>query len=168
MLEVGLVLLHLHHEVVQVDELRADGQAAEGGLVEDLVEAVVVLDQLGQGALRHKQEVESLPVWNSSTQEVTRELIKTGRRTQPSPRRSLHIIASKFCVLGLWSTAVVVVVVVVAHLDDAGSIFEVGEGPHDVLTHGLHRLLPRAGEAPNQLSDANYTHRERHTQEVMC
>ncbi|TNN54225.1 hypothetical protein EYF80_035587 [Liparis tanakae] len=68
-LEVGLVLLHLHHEVVQVDELRADGQAAEGGLVEDLVEAVVVLDQLGQGALRHGQEVESLPVWISSTQE---------------------------------------------------------------------------------------------------
>ena len=45
--EVGLVLLHLHHEVVQVDELGAHGQAAEGGLVQDLVEAVVVLDQLG-------------------------------------------------------------------------------------------------------------------------
>lgn len=46
-LEVGLVLLHLHHEVMQVDELRADRQAAEGGLVQDLVETVVVLDQLG-------------------------------------------------------------------------------------------------------------------------
>lgn len=52
--EVGLVLLDLHHEVVQVDELRADGQAAEGGLVEDLVEAVVVLDELGEGALQQE------------------------------------------------------------------------------------------------------------------
>lgn len=57
MLEVGFVLLHLHHEVVQVDELRADGQAAERRLVQDLVEAVVVLDQLGQGALQQRQEV---------------------------------------------------------------------------------------------------------------
>ena len=56
MLEVGFVLLHLHHEVVQVDELRADGQAAERRLVQDLVEAVVVLDELGQSALQHRQE----------------------------------------------------------------------------------------------------------------
>lgn len=41
---------------MQVDELRADGQAAEGGLVEDLVEAVVVLDQLGQRPLEGEQE----------------------------------------------------------------------------------------------------------------
>lgn len=46
------MLLDLDHEVVQVDELGADRQAAEGGLVQDLVEAVVVLDQLGQGALQ--------------------------------------------------------------------------------------------------------------------
>lgn len=57
MLEVGLVLLHLHHQVVQVDELRAHGQAAERRLVQDLVEAVVVLDQLGQSALRQEEEV---------------------------------------------------------------------------------------------------------------
>lgn len=54
--EVGLVLLHLHHQVMQVDELRADRQAAEGGLVQDLVEAVVVLDQLGQRPLEGEQE----------------------------------------------------------------------------------------------------------------
>ena len=46
------MLLDLDHEVMQVDELRARGQAAERGLVQDLVEAVVVLDQLRQGALR--------------------------------------------------------------------------------------------------------------------
>lgn len=51
------MLLHLHHEVVQVDELGADGQAAERRLVQDLVEAVVVLDQLGQSALQQEQEV---------------------------------------------------------------------------------------------------------------
>ncbi|KAG9333682.1 hypothetical protein JZ751_010672 [Albula glossodonta] len=49
--EVGLVLLDLHHEVVQVDELRAHGQTAEGGLRQDLVEAMVVLDQLRQRPL---------------------------------------------------------------------------------------------------------------------
>lgn len=57
LLEVGFVLLHLDHEVVQVDELGADGQAAERGLVQDLVEAVVVLDQLGQSALQQEEEV---------------------------------------------------------------------------------------------------------------
>lgn len=51
MLEVWFVFLHLHHEVVQVDELRANGQSPEGGLVQDLMETVVILDQLGQGAL---------------------------------------------------------------------------------------------------------------------
>lgn len=49
------MLLHLHHEVVQVDELGAHGQAAERWLVQDLVEAVVVLDQLGEGALQHRK-----------------------------------------------------------------------------------------------------------------
>lgn len=57
-LKVGFVLLDLHHEVVQVDELRADGQAAERGLVQDLVEAVVVLDQLSKSALRGKMKSE--------------------------------------------------------------------------------------------------------------
>lgn len=50
------MLLHLHHEVVQVDELGADGQASERRLVQDLVEAVVVLDQLGQSALQQEEE----------------------------------------------------------------------------------------------------------------
>lgn len=48
------MLLDLHHEVVEVDELGADGQAAERGLVQDFVEAVVVLDELRQGALREE------------------------------------------------------------------------------------------------------------------
>ena len=51
------MLLDLYHEVVQVDELGADGQAAERRLVQDLVEAMVVLDQLGQSALRQEEEV---------------------------------------------------------------------------------------------------------------
>lgn len=50
--EVGFVLLDLDHQVVQVDELGAHGQAAERRLVQDLVEAVVVLDQLGQRPLQ--------------------------------------------------------------------------------------------------------------------
>lgn len=49
------MLLDLHHEVVEVDELGADGQAAERGLVQDFVEAVVVLDELRQGALRGEE-----------------------------------------------------------------------------------------------------------------
>lgn len=28
------------------------------------------------------------------------------------------------------------------HLDDAGAVLKVSERPHDVLTHGLNRLLP--------------------------
>lgn len=56
--EVGFVLLYLHHEVVQVDELGAHGQAAERRLVQDLVEAVVVLDELGESALQREEEVE--------------------------------------------------------------------------------------------------------------
>lgn len=39
------------------------------------------------------------------------------------------------------------------HLDDAGAVLEVGERPHDVLTHGLNRLLPAGGEASDQLGD---------------
>lgn len=54
-LKVGFVLLDLDHEVVQVDELGADGQAAERGLIQDLVKAVVVLDELSQGALQDKR-----------------------------------------------------------------------------------------------------------------
>lgn len=42
-----------------------------------------------------------------------------------------------------------------AHLDDAGSIFEVCEGLHDIPTHGLHRLFPGGGKASNQLSDTS-------------
>lgn len=55
LLEVGFMLLDLDHQVVQVDELGADGQATERRLVQDLVEAVVVLDQLGQSALQQEE-----------------------------------------------------------------------------------------------------------------
>lgn len=91
LLKVGFVLLDLDHEMVEVDELGADGQAAERRLVQDLMKAVVVLDELSQSALY-----------------------------------------------------------------DAGSVFEVGEGPHDVLTHRLHRLLPGAGKPSDQLSDPSF------------
>lgn len=39
------------------------------------------------------------------------------------------------------------------HLDDAGAVLEVGERPHDVLTHGLNGLLPTGREASDQLGD---------------
>lgn len=42
------------------------------------------------------------------------------------------------------------------HLDDAGSIFEVCEGPHYVPTHCLHRLFPGGREASNQLGDTSW------------
>lgn len=58
--EVGFVLLHLHHEVVQVDELGAHGQAAERRLVQDLVEAVVVLYELGESALQREEAAQRL------------------------------------------------------------------------------------------------------------
>lgn len=61
--KVRFMLLHLHHEMVEVDELRADGQAAERRLVEDLVEAVVVLDELSQSALQgHEKRGEVVKV----------------------------------------------------------------------------------------------------------
>ena len=50
--ESGLVALDLHHDVVDVDELVLDLHALEGVVVQDLLEAVVVLDQLHQGPLR--------------------------------------------------------------------------------------------------------------------
>lgn len=56
LLKVGLVLLHLNHEMVEVDELWTDGQAAERRLVQDLVKAVVVLDELSQSALQDKEQ----------------------------------------------------------------------------------------------------------------
>lgn len=49
--EVGLVLLKLHHEVMNVDELGPGREGAELGLRQDPVEAMVELDQLGQGSL---------------------------------------------------------------------------------------------------------------------
>lgn len=46
------MLLHLDHQVVDVDELRADREGLQRGQRQDLVEAVVVLDQLRQRPLR--------------------------------------------------------------------------------------------------------------------
>lgn len=49
--EVGLVLLELHHEVMNVDELGPGRESSELGLREHAVEAMIELDQLGQGSL---------------------------------------------------------------------------------------------------------------------
>ena len=46
---------HLHHQVVDVDQFPTDRQALERRLRQSLLEAVVVLDQLGQGALWEEQ-----------------------------------------------------------------------------------------------------------------
>lgn len=168
LLEVGLVLLDLDHEVVQVDELGADGQAAERRLVQDLVEAVVVLDQLGQSAL---QQEDREPIHHLLPHTLTMRLCQyltnkvshdsqsdrepaaqiqytTCREGSDTDTSSSHCDRHTCCLL--------------SHLNDAGSIFEVGERPHDVLTHRLHRLFPRTGKPPNQLSDPSCrTQRER-------
>ena len=49
--EVGLVLLELHHEVVDVDELGPGRQGSELRLRQHPVEAMIELDQLGQRSL---------------------------------------------------------------------------------------------------------------------
>ena len=49
------------------------------------------------------------------------------------------------------------------YLDDAGAVLEVGEGPHDLLAQSLHRLLPRAGETPDELGDTSWRERGRET-----
>lgn len=50
--EVGLVFLQLHHEVMDVDELRPGRERAQLGLGQHPVEAVVQLDQLLQRPLQ--------------------------------------------------------------------------------------------------------------------
>lgn len=42
---------------------------------------------------------------------------------------------------------------VAGYLDDAGSISEVGEAPHHILTQRLHRGFPGTAEATDQLSN---------------
>lgn len=49
--EVGLVLLELHHKVMNVDELSPGRESSELGLREHPVEAMIELDQLGQSSL---------------------------------------------------------------------------------------------------------------------
>ena len=71
--KVGLVLLELHHKVMNVDKLPLGRESSELGLREYPVEAMIELDQLGQSSL-----------------------------------------------------------------DDTGSISEVGETPHYILTQRLH------------------------------
>lgn len=71
--KVGLVLLELHHKVMNVDKLCPGRESSELGLREYPVEAMIELDQLGQSSL-----------------------------------------------------------------DDTGSISEVGETPHYILTQRLH------------------------------
>ena len=50
--ESGLVSLHFHHDVMNVDELVFDFHSLEWVLVQDLLEAVVILDQLHQRPLQ--------------------------------------------------------------------------------------------------------------------
>lgn len=50
-LEVGLVLLELHHEVVDVDELSPGREGSELGLRQHPVETMIELYQLGQRSL---------------------------------------------------------------------------------------------------------------------
>ena len=50
--EVGLVFLQLHHEVMDVDELRPGGEGSQLGLGQQEVEALVQLDQLRQRPLQ--------------------------------------------------------------------------------------------------------------------
>lgn len=49
--EVGLVLLELHHKMVDVDELSPGRQGPQLGLGQHPVEAMIELDQLGQRSL---------------------------------------------------------------------------------------------------------------------
>lgn len=49
--EVGLVLLELHHKVVNVDKLSPGRESSELGLRQHPVEAMIELDQLGQCSL---------------------------------------------------------------------------------------------------------------------
>ena len=42
---------------------------------------------------------------------------------------------------------------VTGYLDDAGSISEVGEAPHHILTQRLHRRFPGTAKATDQLSN---------------
>ena len=68
-LEVGLVLLDLHHKLVDVDKLPPVRVVPVGGVRHDLVEPVVVLHELRQGLLQDVRPVlevregaEDLPV----------------------------------------------------------------------------------------------------------
>ena len=50
--ESWLVSLDFHHDVVNIDELIFDFHSLEWVLVQDLLEAMVILDQLHQGPLQ--------------------------------------------------------------------------------------------------------------------
>lgn len=52
--EIGLVLLEFHHKVVDVDKLSPGREGPELGLRQHPVEAMIELDQLGQGSLVRK------------------------------------------------------------------------------------------------------------------
>ena len=54
--ERGFVFLHFYHDMVYIDELIANLQLSEGSLVEDLLEAVIILDQLRQRSLHTQQQ----------------------------------------------------------------------------------------------------------------
>lgn len=104
--EVRLVLFEFHHEVVNVDELSPGREGSELGLGQDPVEAMVKLDQLGQGSLGGENQRD--------------EYRATCMRLRPGNG-----------VGNYWAGAA-------DHLDDAGSVSEVGETPHYILAQRLH------------------------------
>ena len=53
-LEIRLELFDLHHDMMNIDQLSSDGHVFERSLRENFLEAVVILDQLSQGALQQK------------------------------------------------------------------------------------------------------------------
>lgn len=63
--EVGLVLLELHHEVVNVDELGAGRESSELGLRQHPVETMIKLDQLGQCSLVRESQG-GVRLWGSA------------------------------------------------------------------------------------------------------
>lgn len=77
--EVGLVLLELHHEVVDVDELCPGREGPELGLGQHPVEAVVELDQLGQRSLGRERQAR-VRLWGRTT---------AGEEQSPRPGRGL-------------------------------------------------------------------------------
>lgn len=66
--EVGLVLLELHHKVVNVDKLSPGRESSELGLRQHPVEAMIELDQLGQCSLVRESQG-GVRLWGSAKED---------------------------------------------------------------------------------------------------